>query len=33
MNVSRLILALVVFIDSGLFPLSNVFPVVDVFDI
>ena len=33
MNASRFILAFVVFIDSGLFLLSNMFPVGDVFDI
>ena len=34
MNTSRFIIAfVVVFIDSGLFPLSDVFPVSDVFDI
>ena len=33
MNALRFVLALVIFIESGLFPLSNVFPVSNVFDI
>ena len=33
MNASRFALALVVFVDTGLFPLSNMFPVGNVFDI
>jgi hypothetical protein len=33
MNTSRFVLAFVIFIDTGLFPLSNMLLVGDVFDI